>query len=919
VTVDRDFFISFTGPDRPWAEWLLAELDAAGYTSVSQLRDFVAGANFALDMDRAARRASRTLGVLSPRALEAPYVQQEWAQRLASDPTATQRALVLVRVEPCQLQGLLGPVVYIDLVGLDEASARERLREELAAVVRGERRLPTSPMFPRGGPAADVPALQRPRFPTALPLVWNLPFRRNPDFIGREQELAELAARLGRGAAAVTQTLLGAGGVGKTALAVEYAYRYRSQFDAVWWIRAEQPATLVGDYADLAAALGLLEGDQPDQQLAARAVRRWLEGHDRWLLVLDNAEAAETPTGLSPPLARLVDLIPQVLHGQVLVTSRDASWEEHAGLAELEVFTPGEAVAFLLARTGSTERATAGEISELLGFLPLAVEQAGAYVRQTRLSLHDYLNRLRQYPALTMTRGRPRDRDPADTVATTWQLSMERVRPTPGAVALLEVCAFLGPEEIPRELFSQQLNPPTADLEVLAEDPFALDDAVGALRRFGLVKADAQTLSVHRLVQQVVRDQVDPEQHRRRATAALRLILAAFPTQHTNPDAWPTYARLLPHVLAVTGAAQRLGIEPDSAAWLLNQAGLYLWQRADHTQAGSLHQRALAIRETRLGSHHPDTAETLNNLAAVLRAQGDLAGARPLLVRALAVREACLGADHPDTAETLNNLGLVMRGQGDSAGARGRFERALAIRERQLGADHPDTAWSLGNLAKVLQDQGDLDGARRLQQRAMTIREHRLGADHPDTAWSLGSLGEILRRLGDLTTARHLLERAVAIRETRLGPEHPATAYSLNNLAAVLRDQGDLDEARRLHERALTIWQTRLGPEHPYTAGSLNGLGVVLRAQGDLATARHLLERAVAIREAHLGSEHRHTVTSLSHLADVLRDQGDLDGARSLHERALAIRERRLGPNHPDTVTSRRNLAAVIAALENRR
>jgi tetratricopeptide (TPR) repeat protein len=574
------------------------------------------------------------------------------------------------------------------------------------------------------------------------------------------------------------------------------------------------------------------------------------------------------------PLARVVDLLPQVPHGQVLVTSRDATWEQHTALTELDVFTSEEAVAFLLARSGATDKQAAGQIATLLGWLPLAMEQAGAYVRETRLPLASYLQRLQQFPTLTLAKGHPRDRDPADTVATTWQVSLDRVGSVPGAVSLLEVCAFLAPEAIDRELFTQHLDLPPGDLGSVADDPFALDEATAALRRFALVKVGEQTLTVHRLVQQVVRDQLDSKQQRRAATTALRLIVAAFPAEHTNPDAWPAYARLLPHVLAVTNAAQRLGIEPESAARLLNQAGLYLWQRADHFQARSLHERALAIRETRLGADHPDTAETLNNLAIILRAQGNLADARPL------------------------------------------FERALAIREHRLGADHPDTAWSLGNLAKVLQDQGDLNGARRLYERALAIREHRLGPDHPDVAWSLDSLGEILRGLRELATARRLLERAVAIREARLGSNHPATAHSLNSLALVLRDQGDLDGARTLHDRALTIWQARLGPDHPYTAGGLNSLGVVMRLQGDLAAARRLLERAVAIREARLGPTHRHTATSLSGLADVVRDQGDLDGARNLYERALAIREHRLGPDHPDTTTSRRSLAAVVAALE---
>ena len=183
MKVDRDFFLSFTGADRPWASWLQAELDAAGYSSVSQLRDFVAGGNFVLEMNRAARRARRTLGVLSPKALQAPYVWQEWAQRLAEDPVGEQRALVLVRVAPCEPEGLLGPVVYVDLVGLDEGAARALLREELVAAVRGRRPLPADQQFPGSGPAA-VADVQGPRFPTALPPVWNVPYRRHAEAAG---------------------------------------------------------------------------------------------------------------------------------------------------------------------------------------------------------------------------------------------------------------------------------------------------------------------------------------------------------------------------------------------------------------------------------------------------------------------------------------------------------------------------------------------------------------------------------------------------------------------------------------------------------------------------------------------------------------------------------------------------------------
>jgi tetratricopeptide (TPR) repeat protein len=451
-------------------------------------------------------------------------------------------------------------------------------------------------------------------------------------------------------------------------------------------------------------------------------------------------------------------------------------------------------VAFLLVRSGGSDHAAASEVAELLGRLPLALEQAGAYLRETRLPLAGYLKRLRQYPTLTLTKGRPRDRNPADTVATTWQVSLERVRPIPGAVALLDVCSFLGAEEIPRELFGQQLDPPEAALNELSADPFALDDAIAALRRFGLVKASEQSLTMHRLLQQVVRDQLHPAVKAARVGVAVRLLDEALPFGgYAAPELWPLCARLLPHALAATEHAIPLEVEPLATASLLESAADYLQGRARYAEARGLRERALRIREAHLGADHLHTANSLNNLANVLRDQGDLVGARRLHHRALRIREAHLGADHPDTAQSLNNLANVLQDRGDLVGARRLHQRALAIREDRLGADHPTTAESLNNLALVLAAQGDLDGARRLHERALAIREARLGADHPTITETLNNLAIVLNAQGDRKGARRLYKRALRIREAHLGADHPLTASSLNNLALVLSAQGDLD------------------------------------------------------------------------------------------------------------------------------
>jgi tetratricopeptide (TPR) repeat protein len=861
-----EFFVSYTSADRAWAEWIAWELEAAGYTTVLQAWHMPPGSSFVHAMDEALHRTSHTVLVLSPAYLRSAMAEAEWRAGFAADPAGIQRRLVPVRIEACQPTGLLADRVYVDLVGLDGAAAKAALLEGVAAAVRGHARPASRPEFPSTAVAALI---DRPRFPTALPPIWNVPFRRNPAFSGREGELARLAAALqADGMVALTQVLQGGGGVGKTTLAVEYAYRQRTLFDTVWWIRAEEPATLVGDYANLGVVCRVAEGGESDQRLAAMAVRRWLEDHDRWLLILDNAEAPDARLGLESPLDRVVGLLPQIVQGQVLVTTRNTSWEEHAAVAELEVFSPAEAVTFLLARSGSTDQQAAAAVAELLGWLPLALEQAGAYVRETRLPLSAYLDRLRQFPAITLTKGSPRDRDPADTVATTWQVSLERVQPVPGAVALLEVCALLGPEEISRDLLIQRLSAQVEEFAELAGDPFAVDEAVAAVRRYGLVKVSEHALVMHRLLQQVIRDRLDPGRRAGRTAAVIRLIRSVFPTDSADPGTWPVYTQLLPHALAVTSHAQMLDIDPDATAWLLTQAGLYLWQRGDLQQAHALLERALAIREAHLGARHPDTAQSLNDLGLVLQDQGAYDQARVLHERALAIRESQLGPDHLDTAQSLNNLGKTLRYQGDLDRAQTAHERALVIRQASLG-NQQDTAWSLSDLGLVLFDRGDLDGARALDEQALPIFETCLGPDHPDTAHCVSRLATTLTRQGNLDRALPLHERSLAIREAHRGPDHPDTAHSLTNFGRALAAHGDLDRARIMLERAVAIREARLGENNPDTAHALDDLARVLTAQGDLDHARSLLERAVTIRTSSLGPNHPHTLSSMSYLAEV--------------------------------------------------
>src|SRR6266508_6547966 len=568
------------------------------------------------------------------------------------------------------------------------------------------------------------------------PLVSNLPAR-NPSFTGRIDLLDQLHRRLHPGQAAAVvqvqaQALHGLGGVGKTQLALEYAHRHAGDYDLVWWVAAEQPAAIPGQLAALARRLGLPEA--AEQAETVHALWDALRQRDRWLLVFDNAEH---PTDLRPwwPPGS----------GRVLVTSRNPIWTGLAATVPVDVLPHAEAVAFLHHRLGHDDPAL-DQLADTLGDLPLALEQAAAYLEETASSPSEYLDLLASHARELLALGQPATT--AQTIATTWAVSLHRLREhAPAAEGLLVLCAFLAADDIPRSLPVEHAALLPQRLAATVADPLGYQTTIAALRRYSLVKTGTDSLSVHRLVQAVVRQRLDPDQQHRWASVAVHLVRAAFPTQVLDPATWPAYARLLPHALAVIGHVTTLDVAPETTAWLLAEAGAFLTQRGDYPQARKLQVRALAIREARLGPDHPDTAASLSDLAFVLCDQGDLDHARTLQERALHIREARLGADHPHTATTLPALALVLHDQGDLDHARSLLQRALAIRETHLGADHPTTAYSVNHLATVVHDQDDLDHARSLLERALAIYETRLGADHPDTVRSRQDLAAVVAAL----------------------------------------------------------------------------------------------------------------------------------------------------------------------------
>jgi tetratricopeptide (TPR) repeat protein len=512
----------------------------------------------------------------------------------------------------------------------------------------------------------------------------NLP-NRNPFFTGRERVLAQLQEALtAQGRAALS----GLGGAGKTQTAVEYAHRHFDEFDYTFWTTAHSREAVVSGYSTIAGLLGLSLAEAQDQTLLVDAVKHWLSSHQRWLLILDNGDDL--------PMVR--PFIPSGKNGHVLVTTRARATGEVARLVEIQEMGTEEGALFLLRRAkyiaeaatlDAATKADQGEAKALasqLDGLPLALDQAGAYIEETGCGLSGYLHLYRSHALEFLRRRGALTSDHPDPVATTWALSFEKIElANPAAAELLRFCAFLHPDGIPEEVFSKGAPELGLVLEPVGSNAFAWNDAVSEILKYSLLRRDpnASTLEIHRLVQAVLKAGMDEAMQRLWAERAVRAVNRAFP--FVEFSAWPLCERLLPQAQACAELLIQWGFEFTEAVRLLNQAGFYLCERGRYTDAKPLYERALAIREKALDPEHPDVATSLNNLAGLYYNQGQYAKAEPLYQRALAIREKALGPEHPDVATSLNDLAGLYEARVQYAKAEPLYQRALAIRERTPG------------------------------------------------------------------------------------------------------------------------------------------------------------------------------------------------------------------------------------------
>jgi tetratricopeptide (TPR) repeat protein len=879
----KDFFVSYTGADKKWAEWIAWILEEAGYTTLIQAWDFKSAANFVLNMQEGATNTTRTIAVVTPDYFKSGFTKAEWAAAFACDPTGECGKLIAVRVADFKPPGLFAANTYIDLVGLDADTAKGKLLTQIEFIVKGKRLKPDAkPAFP--GMDSPVTRSARPPFPGTpageKPFLHNLPFAPNPFFTGRDKMLDDLHTALQKKtAAAITQpqAVHGLGGVGKTQLGIEYAWKYQADYDVALWAGASSPAELHAKVAGLAAVLNLPEAAATQQEVKVQAVLDWLRSHQRWLLILDNADTKEAQSAV-------LKLLPPGLHGHVIVTSRLADWP--VGYEDLEVFVLSEPAAkeFLLKRAHKSgfnpgSEADALAIAKELGCLPLALEQAGAYVARHHVSFVEYLKLLKESRAQLMKFPSQGGTGYQQTVATTWLVSEQQLSLT--ARVILQVAAFLAPDNIPRAMFIECETLVAEEVSALAKAanvgmPEVLSkqhirDALAELADHSLIELEAETFSCHRLLQAALLDRLKKEDRQRWAETTLSIFKIFAPPDPDDVRTWPVWDLLSPHAFAILKEFWEQ-INPDVSG-LMNQLGLFLAEKALYADAELLMRRALAIAERSLGPEHDIVAIRLNNLALLLNNTNRLDEAEPLMRRALVINEKNFGLEHPNVSIGLNNLAHLLQETNRIDETEPLMRRALAIAEKNFGPEHPQVATCLNNLATLLEDTNRLGEAEPFIRRALAIAEKNFGPEHPHVAIRLSNLALLLKDTNRMGEAEPVMRRALAIVEKNFDSEHPQIAILLNNLAHLLKTTNRMGEAEPLMRRALAIAEKSFGPEHPQVAILLNNLAQLLKDTNRLDEAETLTKRHVLILinfNKTTGHEHPHWKSAILNYRNLL-------------------------------------------------
>jgi tetratricopeptide (TPR) repeat protein len=701
-------------------------------------------------------------------------------------------------------------------------------------------------------------------------------------FTGREDVLKRLTDELARDSRVV---VTGLGGIGKSHAVLEYARRNRARYtNGVFWSSADSEISLRSTYVRIAKLLGLDEVDTGDEDLMINAVRAWFNSRSSWLLVLDNVDEH----------AVVASYLPRPGYGNVILTTRDATFADFGVTCRILVgeFSASESVDFLLLRTGHrkvkrAESRAAASLAEGLGHLPLALEQAAAYIAVTSCSFEDYgetfeRNRIELLARTPALRGGSRE-----TIATTWSTNFDALAAVaPASADVLRLACFLHPDRIPMNILAvaaDLLGPAVGDVLAMSAGRLALDDLLAPLLRYSLIRADraAATFSVHRLVQAVFLSRIDAvsaREWRNRSVGAISKTLNEQPP----PDGGSRDDLLAQARHLVAGLISRDLPATENDLVLVRQlAKAYAFTR--YPDSMRLYEWLVQQQRELLGSDSPDVAQTLLALAALYIHLQRYEDVHRCYAEALAIQEAQPDVSRDDVANTLESYGTFELLSAHYSDALALLERAYSMRTSASDDDRHKLAETLGSIAEVYRRQRDFSNAEPLFTRALSL------TDESRRSALLYNLGGMYQEQGRDEEALQIYQDLLKARSD------PFFTYLLfHSLAVLYQDRGDFAEAETYYLRSIKLLKELIGDQRFEGIESCHGaaldeLAEFYRRQGLYAKALAASQRALPIIEDVYGPDSGAAAHTLEKRGSIEMGLSRYVDAADSYRRCLAI------------------------------
>lgn len=764
----------------------------------------------------------------------------------------------------------------------------------------------------------------------ALPLTWNIP-RQDNLFIGRKKLLQTIQQELNVSSSFYDKKMTksdkkiswvvftGLGGVGKTQLALNYIQKSKVPYTVRAWFYSENSEALKSQYIDFAKTLGI-NGREPSFEDAKTYVNQWLKQNPGWLLVYDNAANYEDIKNYLPDQG-----------GNIIITTRNQVWPNTFKVIDIDIMSEAEAIELISSllkhhNTLDQEGAAMQELVKKLGYLPLALAQAAAFIDQSSIRISNYLQLYKTHEQLLLQE----DAKPIGTdhlpVAATWNISLRAIaneaknfQSSSNPLNLLMLCAYLAPERIPKQMLLTWISEkyPGQNAEIL------LAKFINKLRQYSMITInDNESITIHRLVQSVLREQHQylPENLKQLIetptvewfNGMFRAFNKVLLIKNHIIEVEQRMLQLLPHLQTFINHYDELWPNQSSLELgkiLYNVAHILRFYLGETQLSKNYYTRALSIQRKYYIKDNIEIAKTLVGLGNVYRESGDHELAKKLLTEALYIVEnqGEKGLQQIEIPRILHNLASVHRRSGDPLTAKVLLERALKLCEANphttlagLAGEHIEVSLILTKLGNVYVDLGNTKKAKEiLKQAIMTGQEH-YGKNHIWVSDPMHSLGNTYLSEGHYQEACKILEEIFKIRENYYGKDHRWVGILLTNLGHCYAKMGNTKQGIQLLERALEIVKKSYGDHYIRVSLAQKHLAEAYLLSGNYPLAKKLLLQALSTEEKYYTSNFSEIANTLLLISELYLKLGDLEQAKHFFERAVAIKRKLYDENSPE-------------------